>query len=107
MYPWFNSDRLAWKANETGDGLLAVRAAKMYPESSIRYSRITLALYNSGLLEQSLDVARSAVEFNPRSVQGWFLILANSKAPLEERLNARNQILSLDPFNKEINGIKL
>jgi O-antigen ligase len=107
MYPWFNSDRLAWKANETGDGLLAVRAAKMYPESSIRYSRITLALYNSGLLEQSLDVARSAVEFNPRSVQGWFLILANSKAPLEERLNARNQILSLDPFNKEINDIKL
>lgn len=107
MYPWFNSDKIAWRANETGDGRLAIMAAKMFPESSIRYTRITLALYNSQLFDQSLDVARSSVKFNPRSVQGWFLILINPRAPLEERVNARNHILKLDPFNKDVNGIKL
>ena len=107
MYPWYNSDKIAWKANQTGDGLLAIKAAKMYPESSVRYSRIGLALYSSKLFDQSLDVARSAVEFNPRSIQAWFLILANEKAPIAERKKAKEQVLILDPFNKEANEFKL
>jgi O-antigen ligase len=107
MYPWFNSDKVAWKANQTGDGLLAIKAAKMHPESSVRYSRIALALYSSNLFDQSLDVARSAVKFNSRSIQAWFLILANEKAPVDERKNARKQILILDPFNKDVYDFKL
>ena len=101
MYPYFNSDKLAWQSLETGDGLLAVKAAKMYPESSLRYQRISLALFNSNLYDQSLDVARSAARFNPKSRAAWFLILMNEKAPLEERRQAKARVLEVDPFNKE------
>lgn len=107
MYPWFNADRIAWQTTKTGDAVVAINAAKMYPESSVRYSRIILELYKSNLIEQSLDLARSSVKFNPRSVSGWYLIMINEKAPLDERREARKKVIALDPFNKEVVNIKL
>jgi hypothetical protein len=101
-YPLFNSDRLALKSIRTGDGDLAIVAAKSYPESVIRYSRIGTTLLTSGLYPQSLDVARSAVKFNPNAISAWILILLNESAPISERQKAKNEILRLDPFNKEV-----
>jgi O-antigen ligase len=101
-YPLFNSDRLALKSIRTGDGDLAIVAAKSYPESVIRYSRIGTTLLTSGLYPQSLDVARSAVKFNPNAISAWILILVNESAPKSERQKAKNEILRLDPFNKEV-----
>jgi O-antigen ligase len=101
-YPLFNSDRLALKSIRTGDGNLAIVAAKSYPESVIRYSKIGSTLLTSGLYPQSLDVARSAVKFNPNAISAWILILVNESAPISERQKAKNEILRLDPFNKEV-----
>ena len=101
-YPLFNSDRLALKSIRTGDGNLAIVAAKSYPESVIRYSRIGITLLDSGLYPQSLDVARSAVKFNPNAVSAWILVLVNESAPISERQKAKNEILRLDPFNKDV-----
>ena len=106
-YPLFNSDRLALKSIRTGDGNLAIIAAKSYPESVIRYSRIGITLLNSGLYPQALDVARSAVSFNPNAVSAWILILVNESAPITERQKAKDEILRLDPFNKEVRLYKL
>ena len=106
-YPLYNSDRLQLKSLQTKDALLAVKAAKLYPESSLRYSRIGVELLKSGLLEQALEVGRSAVKFNPNSIQAWALVLANTSAPIEERKQARQEILRLDPFNTEIQNIVL
>jgi len=52
-------------------------------------------------------LARSSVKFNPRSVSGWYLIMINEKAPLDERREARKKVIALDPFNKEVVNIKL
>lgn len=101
-YPLFNSDRLALKSIRTGDGDLAIVAAKAYPESVIRYSKIGTTLLTSGLYPQSLDVARSAVKFNPNAISAWVLILLNESAPISERQKAKNEILRLDPFNKDV-----
>jgi O-antigen ligase len=101
-YPLFNSDRLALKSIRTGDGNLAIVVAKSYPESVIRYSRIGTTLLTSGLYPQSLDVARSAVKFNPNAISAWILILVNESAPISERQKAKNEILRLDPFNKDV-----
>jgi O-antigen ligase len=101
-YPLFNSDRLALKSIRTGDGNLAIVAAKSYPESVIRYSRIGTTLLTSGLYPQSLDVARSAAKFNPNAISAWILILVNESAPISERQKAKTEILRLDPFNKEV-----
>ena len=91
----------------TGNGDLAIKSAKAFPESVVRYQRIGIELLNSGLLDQSLDVARSAVEFNPNAISGWALILANERAPLTEKIKAQTEILRLDPFNYEIRDLKL
>lgn len=106
-YPLFNTDRLALQSIRTGDGNLAIVAAKSYPESVIRYSRIGITLLNSGLYPQSLDVARSAVKFNSNAVSAWILILVNESAPIRERQQAKNEILRLDPFNKEVKNFVL
>jgi O-antigen ligase len=102
IYPYFNVDRMQLKSLKTGDGLLAIASAKAYPESSLRYQRIGNTLLESNLLPQSLEVGRSAVEFNPNSISAWGLILANPSATIEERRRAVEEILRIDPFNKDV-----
>jgi len=102
IYPYFNVDRMQLKSLKTGDGLLAIVSARAYPESSLRYQRIGNALLESNLLPQSLEVGRSAVEFNSNSISAWGLILANPSATIEERRRAIEEILRIDPFNTEV-----
>jgi len=106
-YPYFNVDRMQLHSLNTRDANLAIKSAKAFPESVVRYQRIGLELLNSGLLDQSLDIARSSVEFNPNAISGWALILANESAPLTERIKAQTEILRMDPFNYEIRDFKL
>lgn len=101
-YPYFNVDRLQMTANKTGDALLALKSAKSFPESVIRYSRLGQALLDSKLPQQSLDLARSAVNFNKNAPSAWALLLLNETATYEERVRARKEILRLDPFNDEV-----
>jgi hypothetical protein len=79
----------------------------MFPESTLRYSRIGVELLKSNLPEQALEVGRAAVEFNPKALSAWALILANNSAPLVERELAKEKILELDPFNDDIRALKL
>jgi O-antigen ligase len=102
LFPYFNSDRLQLLAMNKGDGDLAIKVAKMYPESVIRYSTLTRALLDSGLSVPALDLARSAVEFNPNSPALWVLLLINPSAPIDERRAAKAKLLILDPLNKEV-----
>jgi O-antigen ligase len=101
-FPLFNADKLTRQADIKKDALLAVKAAKTYPESVIRYNRLGAALYESGFYDLSLDIARSAVKFNPNSYQTWILILVNPSATIEERNKAKEQLMKIDPFNKNI-----
>ena len=106
VYPYFNVDRMQLKSVKTGDGLLAIVSAKAYPESSLRYQRIGNTLLESNLIPQALEVGRSAVEFNPNSISAWGLILANPSATIEERRRAVEEILRIDPFNKDVLELK-
>ena len=47
-------------------------------------------------------MGRSAVDFNPNSISAWGLILANPSATIEERRRAVEEILRIDPFNKDV-----
>jgi O-antigen ligase len=103
VFPYVNSDRLQLIAMNNGDGDLAIKVAKMYPESVVRYSVLTRALLESGGLTQpALDLARSAVKFNPNAPALWALILINESAPISERQAAYEILLKLDPLNEEL-----
>ena len=97
-----NADRLQLNAMNKGDGDLAIKVAKMFPESVVRYSTLSRALLESGLPLPALDLARSAVEFNPNSPALWALILIDPSAPIEERKSAQAKLLVLDPLNKDV-----
>jgi hypothetical protein len=84
------------------DGNLAIKVAKMYPESVVRYSVLTRALLASGLNAQALDLAYSAVKFNQNSPALLVLILINPSAPVAERIEVKEKLLILDPLNNEL-----
>lgn len=105
-FPLFNADKLTRQADRKKDALLAVKAAKTYPESVIRYNLLGAGLYESGLYDLSLEIGRSAVKFNPNSYQTWILILVNPRATNEERYEAKEQLMKIDPFNKNIRNYK-
>ena len=100
MFPYFNADRLQQKADRTGDVLLAVQAAKMYPEATMRYQRIGVELLQAGFVEQSVEIGRAAVAFNPNSFYGWAFLLSSDST--EEKNKAVSELKRLDPFNKII-----
>ena len=102
LYPLFNVDRLQFNAMKNGDGDLAVSSTKKFPESVVRYSIMTRELLKSGLNVQALDLARSAVKFNPNSPALWVLIMVNPTAPIEERILAKQKMQELDPLNQDI-----
>lgn len=102
VFSYFNSDRLQLIAMNNGNGNLAIKSAKMFPESTIRYYTLSKGLFDAGLQIQSLDLAYSAVIFNPNSAALWSLILVNPSAPLSDRIKAKEEILRLDPLNKDI-----
>ena len=105
-FPYFNSDRLLLKGLNTANADLVVQAVKSYPESVSKYNLIGQELLRSNLPILALDVARSAVEFNPNAPSAWGLLLVNPSAPVEERQKAKEQILRLDPLNTEVLAFK-
>ena len=105
-FPYFNSDRLLLKGLNTANADLVVQSVKSYPESVSKYSLIGQELLRSNLPILALDVARSAVEFNPNAPSAWGLVLVNQGAPVEERQKAKEQILRLDPLNTEVLAFK-
>ena len=102
LLPLFSTDRNQLTGMQKGDANLVMKATLSFPESTVRYSLIGQELLNSGLTVQSLEIARSGVKFNPNSAGLWALILVNSSASKEERINAKNKILELDPLNKDV-----
>jgi len=97
-YPYFNADRLLLKSSQIGNVSLAVQSAKMYPESVFRYQRVGVELLQAGFIDQSLDVARAAIKFNPNSFYGWALLL--SSPSIDEKNSAVKELKRLDPYNQ-------
>ena len=102
IYPYFNVDRQQLQSARTGNGNLAILSAKSFPESTVRYSRIGEELLKSNLGPQALEIARSAIDFNPHAPSAWGLLLVNNFASFEERSKAQRELIKLDPNNLEI-----
>lgn len=107
VYPYFSVDKMQQDSADKGDAILAIKSAQSYPESTVRYSRIGEALIASKLAPQALEVARSAVKFNPHAPSAWGLLYVNLLASTEERREALINLKRLDPTNSEIQSLTL
>jgi O-antigen ligase len=102
LLPLFITDRQQLIGMKTGNANLVMEATLRFPESTVRYNLIGKELFNSGLTQQSLEIARAGVEFNPYTPALWALILVNPNATIEERFKAKDKILEFDPLNKNV-----
>jgi O-antigen ligase len=102
MYPLFNSDRTLMKGIKARDANLVMSSLTSFPESSVKYNIFGQEILRSNLPDQALEIAKDATRFNPNAVSAWALIFSNPKASKNELLEARNQILRLDPLNQEV-----
>jgi hypothetical protein len=59
------------------------------------------------LIDDVFEMSGSATKFNPNHVAGWALILINPIATVEERTNAKMEVLRLDPLNKQFKNFHL
>jgi O-antigen ligase len=102
LLPLFNTDRQQLIGMKTGNANIVMEATLKFPESTVRYNLIARELFESGLNQQSLEIARSGIKFNPYSPALWALILVNPNASIEERLVAKSKVLEFDPLNKNV-----
>jgi hypothetical protein len=79
-----------------------IKVVEKFPRSTTRYTTVARLLLESGENKYALDVARSTLNFNKNTVAAWGIIMVNPLAPYEERVTAKQEILRLDPLNKEV-----
>lgn len=102
VFPVYHADTIFLDSLKSSNGNLGLKVIDMFPRSTAKYFTVGKLFWESGQNQYSLEVARKAIDFNNKSINAWGLILVNPLASYDERLYARNKILELDPFNKEV-----
>lgn len=90
------------KALESGDGAKIELAAKKFPGNNYYYVYSSQLLLENKIEDKALDLARLAIETNPRDFNGWKMLVANPKLSEEERASAVAKMKELDPYNNTL-----
>jgi hypothetical protein len=77
----------------------SLKASYFNPLDAGRIANAVNILQNSNFPELSLEYNRKLVKFNPDYADGWKLLIYQSKASLDERLDAKENLIRLDPKN--------
>jgi O-antigen ligase len=100
--PPFAADA-AWRtALNKGDGTAITKVAEQWPRDTYRITQIAIALEGSGLVDQSLNLARENVKFDPRSFDAWRVLSQVTKSTPEEKARSIEMMHKLDPLNTEL-----
>ena len=105
MFPYFNSDRAFLNALNSGNANLLVESTQIFPQSTQKYTIASRLLLESKVYDQSLKVARLAIQFNPRSISPWAQIILNPLTTFEEKLKAQSELIYLDPNNEYLKNL--
>jgi O-antigen ligase len=107
VFPIYNSDRSYLEAKKNLDLSKMIEVTNSYPKSSERFRDLSRTLMVRKEFFLSLEVARAATRFNPNHAAAWALILINPVASIDEKINAKREVLRLDPLNKQFKDFKI
>lgn len=107
VLPVFISDQTYFQAKKDLNFTKMIKVADQYPKSSMRFQDLSRELLLKKEYTLALEVSRNATKFNPDHVAGWALILINPIATVEERTNAKMEVLRLDPLNKQFKNFEI
>jgi hypothetical protein len=107
VLPLFISDQTYFQAKKNLDFTRMIKVAEEYPKSSMRFQDLSRDLLLNKEYTLALEVSRNATKFNPNHVAAWALILINPAATVEERANAKMEVLRLDPLNKQFKNFEI
>jgi O-antigen ligase len=97
--PFFIADAQFRSTVRAGDVNKIMTAVQRWPKSVENMNFVTVLFTQGGFPDQSLIIARKAVEFNPKSFESWQLLYNSPNATKDERLNAFIRMKQLDPLN--------
>lgn len=107
VLPVFTSDQKYFQAKKDLNFTKMIKVAYQYPKSSMRFQDLSRELLLNKEYTLALEVSRNATKFNPNHVAAWALILINPIATVEERTNAKMEVLRLDPLNKQFKNFEI
>lgn len=88
------------KARNSHMSVEVIKAAKSFPLSSSKLSQAALLLLNNGFKQESLEISKLAISFNPRDYNSWIAYINNPETSLQEKIIARKTLGKLDPLDK-------
>jgi tetratricopeptide (TPR) repeat protein len=89
-------------ALESGDALKIESATDKFPGSGYYYIYAAQILQENKLDDKALEMAKKAIEINPRDFNAWKLLAANPTISESERAAAIAKMKELDPFNNTL-----
>jgi hypothetical protein len=103
--PPYSSDT-KWKAALSSGSVEQIEEALtpgyLNPQGSFRYANATQLFESNKLYDQAYKYAKIGVEFNPDFFDAWKMLYYIQKSTPEERELAKQNLLRIDPMNKNI-----
>jgi len=92
----------AMKSSQVPNIEAALTSTYLSPTDTSRLLNAVQIFEQNKLFDLSYKYSKAAIAFNPESFDAWrsFSLIKNSTP--EEKLNARNMMISLDPLNKDL-----
>jgi O-antigen ligase len=97
--PFFIADAQFRSTVRSGDVNKIMVAVQRWPQSFENMNFVTALFRQGGFPDQSLIIARQAVELNPRSFEAWQQLSISPNASEAERMKALAKMKELDPLN--------
>lgn len=100
---WFplNADAQYFAASKTGDWTKIQRSVDSIGTTSWHISRTSELAYQKQAFDKSLEQAQKLVERYPRDFFGWRIILYLPNSSESMKIQAREKLHEMDPFNPE------
>jgi O-antigen ligase len=86
---------------------LIMDAANQRPADTSKSASIASALLNNNLAIESLEIAKRGLDNNPMSFDLWKLVYSNPQASIEERKQALQKMMFIDPRNPNLDFLKI